>query len=76
MRITKVKLRIIGFLAIFIFTSLFTNAQETEIKYLSGTGNDDTVPWEFFCSEGMNSQTWTEIQVPSCWEQQGFGEYH
>lgn len=56
--------------------SLLTNAQTTEIKYLSGTGSDDTVPWEFFCSAGMNSGKWTTIPVPSCWELQGFGTYN
>ncbi len=52
------------------------NSKDTQIKYLSGTGNDHTVPWEFFCSEGMNSGKWTSIQVPSCWELQGFGSYN
>ena len=51
-------------------------SQESEIRYLTGTGNDDTVPWEFYCSEGMNSKKWTTIQVPSCWELQGFGSYN
>jgi len=51
-------------------------AQETEVVYLSGSGFDQTVEWEFYCSEGMNSQAWTTIEVPSCWEQQGFGQYN
>ena len=64
-----------------IIAALFSCAinsytQDTEIKYLSGTGNDNTVPWEFYCSEGMNNQQWTTIQVPSCWELQGFGSYN
>ncbi|NPD91034.1 glycoside hydrolase family 2 protein [Xylanibacter muris] len=50
-------------------------AQQTEIKYLSGTDADNTVAWDFFCSKGMNSGKWKKIAVPSCWEQQGFGEY-
>ncbi len=66
--------------AIIIFVlstvTILTHAQNTEIQYLSGTGNDNTVPWEFYCSEGMNSQKWTTIQVPSCWELQGFGSYN
>lgn len=66
--------------AIIIFVlstvTIITHAQNTEIQYLSGTGNDNTVPWEFYCSEGMNSQEWTTIQVPSCWELQGFGSYN
>ena len=28
------------------------NGQETEILYLSGTGNENTVDWEFFCTKG------------------------
>ena len=61
-------------LALFILKSL--QAQETEVRYLSGTGFDRTVEWEFYCSAGMNSGTWTTIEVPSCWEQQGFGAYN
>ncbi|BAX78476.1 glycoside hydrolase family 2 protein [Labilibaculum antarcticum] len=48
----------------------------TEIQYLSGTGKDDMVNWDFYCSEGMKSGKWTTIGVPSCWEQQGFGHYN
>jgi beta-galactosidase/beta-glucuronidase len=51
-------------------------AQNTEVKYLSGTGADNTVNWEFYCSAGQNSGKWTSIEVPSCWEQQGFGAYN
>jgi hypothetical protein len=51
------------------------NAQQTEIKYLSGTGSDNTVNWQFYCTAGMNSGKWTNIPVPSCWELQGFGKY-
>ncbi len=54
----------------------FSWAQETEIQYLSGTGADRTVDWQFYCSAGMNSGRWTTILVPSCWEQQGFGSYN
>lgn len=50
-------------------------AQQTEIRYLSGTDADNTMAWDFFCSGGMNSGKWKKIAVPSCWEQQGFGEY-
>jgi len=50
-------------------------AQQTIIKYLSGTDKDHTVPWDFFCTKGMNSGKWTTIAVPSCWELQGFGHY-
>ena len=50
-------------------------SQQTQVQYLSGTGAQNTVPWEFYCSDGMNSKQWTTIEVPSCWEQQGFGQY-
>ena len=63
---------------LFIYYSLFTihlSAQQTEKIFLSGTGNDDTKKWEFFCTTGMNSGKWTTIPVPSCWELQGFGKY-
>src|SRR5690606_26919453 len=46
-----------------------------EIQYLSGTDNENTVEWDFFCTGGRNSGYWTTIQVPSCWEQQGFGTF-
>ncbi|MDR3297642.1 MAG: hypothetical protein LBS94_05345, partial [Prevotellaceae bacterium] len=48
---------------------------QTLVQYLSGRGFDDTVKWEFFCTAGQNSGRWTTINVPSCWEQQGFGAY-
>ena len=50
-------------------------AQETVIQYLSGTGNDHTVNWQFYCTDGRNAGKWTTIPVPSCWELQGFGKY-
>jgi hypothetical protein len=54
----------------------FSAPAETQVKYLSGTGPDDAVPWDFFCTGGRNSGTWTKIPVPSCWEQHGFGTYN
>ncbi len=50
-------------------------AQTTETIYLSGTDKDHTVQWDFFCTNGMNSDKWSKIAVPSCWELQGFGSY-
>src|SRR5882757_7546457 len=49
-------------------------AQETQTLYLSGTGNDHTVNWQFYCTEGTGK--WTTIPVPSNWELQGFGKYN
>src|SRR4030042_4529682 len=54
----------------------FGQPEQKQILYLSGTDNEKTVTWEFFCSGGRNSGQWTTIQVPSCWEQQGFGTYN
>lgn len=51
-------------------------ATDTEIRYLSGTGPADAVPWDFLCTGGRHSGAWTKIPVPSCWEQQGFGTYY
>ena len=63
------------FLSFFLNIS-FSQAQITEIQYLSGTGSDHTVDWDFFCSAGRNSGKWTKIPVPSNWELQGFGTYN
>jgi hypothetical protein len=58
------------------FTCTLTQAQETKYLYLSGTGNDHTVNWQFYCTAGQNSGKWTTIPVPSNWELQGFGVYN
>lgn len=50
-------------------------AQQTEMCYLSGIDANHTTTWDFWCSSGMKSGAWDKIQVPSCWEQQGFGGY-
>lgn len=51
-------------------------AQTKQVQYLSGIGSNKTVAWDFFCTGGRQSGYWTKIQVPSCWEQQGFGTYN
>lgn len=51
-------------------------AQQTEKVYLSGTGFGDTKTWDFYCTGGRKSGYWTTIRVPSCWEQEGFGNYN
>ena len=63
------------FLISFHSLSVITYAQKTETRFLSGRGNDQTVQWDFFCSVRMNSNKWKTIEVPSCWELQGFGKY-
>ena len=62
--------------ALILMMSQIAGAQNTELVYLSGTGFDHTVEWDFYCTAGKNSGNWTKIEVPSCWEQQGFGEYN
>lgn len=59
-----------------IATAFNVQAQIKETKYLSGTDNTNTVAWDFQCTGGRKSGTWTTIQVPSCWELQGFGNYN
>ena len=61
--------------SIFLFFPFASFSQYTEKFYLSGTGSDQTVQWDFFCTGGMNAGKWTKIAVPSCWELQGFGKY-
>lgn len=46
-----------------------------ETVFLSGTDNENTKTWDFYCTAGRNSGEWSTIEVPSHWEQQGFGEY-
>ena len=66
----------IPLLSLLILCALLSKAQKTEIQYLSGTGSDHTVAWDFFCTAGQNSGKWTKIPVPSNWELQGFGTYN
>ncbi len=64
------------FLLTLIFPAILcVNAQQTELKYLSGLDKDHTVEWDFFCTSGRNSGEWSKIKVPSNWELQGFGTY-
>jgi hypothetical protein len=63
------------FFSLLLLGVLTINAQKTETVYLSGTDKDHTVKWDFFCTNGRNSGKWSKIEVPSCWELQGFGTY-
>ena len=75
-------LRMIKLLALLLGAGMTGSAavaatgSETQVKFLSGTGKDDGVPWDFFCTAGQHSGVWTNIAVPSCWELQGFGVYN
>ena len=55
--------------------TVWASPQKKEIQYLSGTDNENTVTWDFYCTSGRKSGFWSTIEVPSHWEQQGFGEY-
>jgi hypothetical protein len=59
-------------ICVLAFTSM---CQTTQRQYLSGTGKDSIVTWDFYCTAGRNSGSWTTIPVPSNWEQKGFGNY-
>ncbi len=63
-------------LAIGLLLSGVSIAAETELRYLSGHGPKDAVPWEFSVTKGRRAGEWTTIPVPSNWEQQGFGTYN
>ncbi|MDD2601272.1 MAG: glycoside hydrolase family 2 TIM barrel-domain containing protein [Kiritimatiellae bacterium] len=66
----------LGFFCLLWAVTLSAGAFKTETQYLSGTDKDQTVTWDFFCTKGMKSGVWSTIQVPSQWEQQGFGAYN
>ncbi|MES1263328.1 MAG: hypothetical protein ABUL69_03155, partial [Peristeroidobacter soli] len=58
--------------------STFTFAGETRVLPLSGMGEPGEAPiyWQFKLDAGRGAGKWTRIEVPSCWEQQGFGAYY
>ena len=72
----SVHMRWVFLIALIGFSSLNLRSQNTTNVYLSGTGAEDTKTWDFYCSDGRNAKQWTTIEVPSCWEQQGFGAYN
>src|SRR5438105_10912057 len=63
------------FFVVLVLMTTVASSQKTERQYLSGTGKDDAVQWEFQCTAGRNSGKWTTIPVPSNWEFSGFGNY-
>lgn len=65
-----------NFLLVMIAFGQSTGFTEKSIRYLSGTDNINTITWDFYCTGGRKSGSWTTIEVPLCWEQQGFGTYN
>ncbi|HLP02400.1 MAG TPA: glycoside hydrolase family 2 TIM barrel-domain containing protein [Opitutaceae bacterium] len=61
--------------ALLLLAPITLLAEPTLVRHLSGTGSDDTVPWEFRLSGGRGAGEWTTIAVPSNWETQGFGTF-
>ena len=70
------KLLVIGFLLLGMADAYSQNPVTKQVKYLSGKDNENTKTWDFFVTGGRKSGVWTTIEVPSHWEQQGFGTYN
>lgn len=51
-------------------------SQSKEIQFLTGKDAEHTKEWDFWITGGRKSGSWSKIQVPSQWEQQGFGSYN
>ncbi|GEN75296.1 glycoside hydrolase family 2 protein [Chryseobacterium hagamense] len=66
-------LKIFAFLCV---CSQLLFSQSKEIRFLSGKDAEHTESWDFWINSGRKSGKWSEIQVPSHWEQQGFGAYN
>jgi len=56
--------------------SQLLQAQFREIQFLSGKDALRTKTWDFWINGGRKAGNWSTIQVPSHWEQQGFGAYN
>ena len=67
--------RYFSFLVVSLCSMLVSAQTIAQRIYLSGTDAQHTRTWDFFCSAGQLSGKWRKIEVPSCWELQGFGEY-
>ena len=51
-------------------------SQSKEFQFLTGKDAEHTKEWDFWINGGRKSGSWSKIQVPSQWEQQGFGSYN
>jgi hypothetical protein len=59
-----------------VLNSFGQSGIQKEIQYLSGTDVTHSKTWDFWVTAGQKSGIWSTIQVPSHWEQQGFGSYN
>lgn len=60
---------------LWLIISLQLIAQTSQIHFLSGTDRENPAQWDFQIDKGRKSGSWQKINVPSCWETEGFGEY-
>ncbi|MFH6936608.1 glycoside hydrolase family 2 TIM barrel-domain containing protein [Flavobacterium sp. FlaQc-30] len=67
--------KILFFISLHLFIIQTSQAQKTDLIYLSGKDFEHPVQWDFYCTDGNNSKVWSKINVPSQWELEGFGEY-
>ncbi len=70
------KIKHLNFIILLILINFNLRAQRTESIYLTGTGTDNAILWDFYCTAGLNSGKWTQIPVPSNWEFHGFGQFN
>lgn len=61
---------------LFVFCTQLSAQSEKQVVFLSGKDNNHTATWDFYCTGGRKSGYWSTIEVPSCWEQQGYGSYN
>ncbi|MGN7810879.1 glycoside hydrolase family 2 TIM barrel-domain containing protein [Flavobacterium sp. 22076] len=73
--LSKKPIRTLFFLLHCFFIIPNIKAQKTDKIYLSGKDFEHPVQWDFYCTDGNNSNVWSKINVPSQWELEGFGEY-
>jgi hypothetical protein len=66
----------LAFASLLSFAALAAAEPKTEVRFLSGHGPKDAVPWEFSVTGGRRAGEWTTIPVPSNWELHGFGTYN
>lgn len=71
-----IRCKFILLMVLMAFQAIGQNSYVKEVKYLSGTDNNNTVTWDFWCTGGRKSGEWSKIEVLSHWEQQGFGGYN